>query len=244
MSVQAGIWNLDGRPVDQGFLGKLGAAIDQYGPDGGNSYIDGSLGIVFRAFHTTLESRSERQPYVSPQGLALTWDGRLDNRKELMRTLWADVASDRTDVALVMAAYEKWGTNCFSKLIGDWALSVWDPCEQVLVLARDFVGIRHLYYYPRHERLLWCTNLASLALLSGLGFRLNDEYIAGFLAMYPEAHQTPYREISAVPPGKFVRVGNYKITVHPYWALVTTPRSRSPTDGTSEHHFPPLLPSS
>src|SRR5260370_22176329 len=144
MSVQAGILNFDGRPVDRAFLGKLSAAIEQYGPDGGDTHIEGPLGMVYRAFHTTLESRLERQPHRSAQGIAITWDGRLDNRDELISQVWDKLTDERTDVAIVMAAYEKCGTDCFSKLIGDLALSIWTSHDREVLLARDYVGGRHL----------------------------------------------------------------------------------------------------
>src|SRR5713226_7356324 len=115
MSVQAGILNFDGRPVDQAFLAKLTVAMEQYGPDGGNTYLDGPLGMAYRAFHTTLESRLERQPHKNAQGIVITWDGRLDNRDDLIPEVWEELTDERTDVAIVTAAYEKWGTDCFRK---------------------------------------------------------------------------------------------------------------------------------
>src|SRR5712671_576254 len=98
MSAQAGIWNFDGKPVDEAFLRKLTSAIEQYGPDGGNTYTHGSIGMVYRAFHTTSESRLERQPYISARGNVITWDGRLDNRDELIPKLREHLTNDRTDV--------------------------------------------------------------------------------------------------------------------------------------------------
>ncbi len=237
MSVQAGILNFDGRPVDRAFLGKLSAAIEQYGPDGGDTHIEGPLGMVYRAFHTTLESRLERQPHRSAQGIAITWDGRLDNRDELISQVWDKLTDERTDVAIVMAAYEKWGTDCFSKLIGDWALSIWTSHDRELLLARDYVGVRHLYYYRKYQSVLWCTNLAALVLLSETKFTLNDEYIAGFLTLWPEAHLTPYREIHAVPPGKFVRIRDGEATIHSYWCFDTKRQIRYKTDTEYEEHF-------
>src|SRR5260370_27468905 len=237
MSVQAGVFNFDGRPVDQEILEKLSSASQQHGPDGRNTFLDGQVGMVYGAFHTTLESRLERQPLSSVRGIVITWDGRLDNRDELIPQVSYELANNRTDVAIVMAAHEKWGTDCFGKLIGDWALSIWNPHDQDLVLARDYVGVRHLYYYPEHHRVTWCTNLAALVLLSGRQFTLNDEYIAGFLALWPEAHLTPYREIQAVPPGKFVRIHNGQTSIHSYWSFDTKRQTRYKTDAEYEDHF-------
>ena len=90
------------------------------------------MAITCHAFHTTPESRVERAPSVLPSGSVLTWDGRLDNREELLSFLGTPVSDSGTDVSIVSALYERCGTKCFGKLVGDWALSVWDPSERVL----------------------------------------------------------------------------------------------------------------
>ena len=87
MSVQAGIWNFDGRPVDRRLLEKLSDSLRQQGPDGESRYVDGSVALLYRPFHTTAESRQEKQPYTSRRGFILTWDGRLDNREVLIAEL-------------------------------------------------------------------------------------------------------------------------------------------------------------
>lgn len=239
MSTQAGVYFFDGCPADEAFLARLSAAIAQDGPDGGGQHLSGSVGMVHRAFHTTRESRLETQPYVSNDGDAMTWDGRLDNREELVDELQLHIASgsERTDISIVSAAWERWGTDCFSKFLGDWALSIWDIREQTLVLARDYIGIRQLYYCLRHERVMWCTMLTPLVLLQGTQFTLSDEYIAGYFTSYPEPYLTPYREIHAVPPGKFVLIRSAKAVIYSHWALNTGRHIRYKTDSEYEDHF-------
>jgi len=61
------------------------------------------------------------QPCKSICGKVLTWDGRLDNRAELISELRDVLTLDSTDVAIVAAVYEKWGSDCFPRLMGDWA---------------------------------------------------------------------------------------------------------------------------
>src|SRR5260370_30259996 len=151
MSVQAGIWNYHEEPFDRETLARLSRSIAEYGPDGEATYCDGSLGMLYRAFHTTTESRVERQPHLTSSGRVITWCGRLDNRNELIAQLCVRLNADRTDVAIVGAAFDEWGTDSFARLIGDWALSIWAIGERQLILGRDYIGVGKLFYYPKHN---------------------------------------------------------------------------------------------
>jgi len=92
MSALAGILNFgsNAAAVDEYDLAKLGSALDSRGPDGGFDVASGSVGMSYRAFHTNRESRLEAQPLVSREGHMLTWNGRLDNRDDLIRQLRAN----------------------------------------------------------------------------------------------------------------------------------------------------------
>ncbi len=237
MSAQAGIWNFGGKPVDKSLLRKLGDAIAQYAPDGETTYTDGIVTMLYRPFHTTLESRLEHQPHASPQGLVITWDGRLDNRDELISQVADALRGDQTDVAIVAAAYEKWGSHSFEKLIGDWALTIWDPHDQILLMARDYVGTRQLYYYSKYDSLCWSTTLESLVIFSGATFTLNEEYVAGYLAFWPKAELTPYREIHAVPPAHFIRAHDGEVSLHRYCNYDPGKPIRYKTDAEYQEHF-------
>ena len=90
------------------------------------------------------------------------------------------------------AAYEKWGTNCFAKLIGDWALSIWNPLGRSLILAKDPIGTRHLYYSIDNGQVTWSTILDPLVSLPTENLHICEEYIAGCFSHFPAAHLTPY----------------------------------------------------
>jgi asparagine synthase (glutamine-hydrolysing) len=192
--------------------------------------------MLYRAFHTTAESRLEHQPYISVSGKVITWDGRLDNRDELVSQLGDVVKEDCTDVAIVASAFERWGTGSFAKLTGDWALAIWDPHDQELTLARDYIGVKLLFYQLRGSRVSWCNHLVPLV-LSGESLTLCEEYIAAFLASRLQGHLTPYREIHSVPPGKFVRIRNGNPSVHAYWKFDPRLEIRYKTDAEYEEHF-------
>lgn len=236
MSAQAGVCNFDGKPVGEVLVGKLSRAIEPYGVDGGDAYIDGSIAMVYRAFHTTLESHLEHQPYVSLRGSIIIWDGRLDNRDELILELRDELTTDQTDVAIVAAAFDRWETDCFRRIIGDWAVSIWNAPRKELILARDYMGVRPLFYYPQSMKIVWCTCLAPLVRFDGT-FTLCDEYIASYLALWPEPHLTPYCELHSVPPGHFVRIYDGQISTQAYWTLNPRLKIRYKDDRDYEQHF-------
>lgn len=237
MSVQFGKCDFDGGPVDLKDLDQVRPMLAPYGPDGEGYICKDNLGVLYRAFHTTKESRSEVQPHVSTSGAVITWDGRLDNREELMDQLKYDRPGVVTDLAIIAMAYEHWGTDSFRKLLGDWALSVWDPRDHSLVLAKDFAGARHLYYSSEKNEVTWCTILDPLVLFARHSFELDEEYIAGWLSFSPAADLTPYVGIHSVPPSCFVRLINGGRTITKYWNFDPATQIRYRTDSEYEDHF-------
>lgn len=237
MSVQFGRWNYRSAPPAPDYLEKASQLLAPYGPDGSGRYAGPGVDIIYRGFHTTKESRRETQPHAAPSGAVIAWDGRLDNREELIRQLSGGLSLESTDVAIVAAAYEKWGSDGFGKLVGDWALAIWNPEDRSLILAKDFVGTRHLYYAIEKDQVTWSSILDPLVLLAGKQFALEEEYIAGWLAFFPATHLTPYVGIQAVPPSSFVRITSGEQRVRKYWDFDPGKRIRYRTDAEYEEHF-------
>ncbi len=241
MSALGGIYYFDNRPVDRSPLISLGEKLSSHGPDGGSEVVSGSIGMAYRAFHTNRESRLEKQPLVSREGHILTWDGRLDNREEMISLLRQELNGDQTDVAITMAAYLKLGIDFLPRLIGDFALALWDPRTRTLLLARDAVGPRPLYYHANAERIIWSSELMPLLDLAGIELEVNDEYIAGYLTRGPEPDLTPYKNIYAVHPGHTVIAQNGRLRAQRFWGLDPTHEIRYQTDGEYEEHFRQLF---
>jgi asparagine synthase (glutamine-hydrolysing) len=237
MSVQFGRWNFEGQPPAPDYIEKVSATLAPYGPDSNESYSRGGISILYRAFHTTKESRCEKQPCISPSGAVITWDGRLDNRAELISELSDSLTITSTDVAIVAVAHEKWGISCFAKLIGDWALSIWNPRERSVLLAKDPIGTRHLYYSFDNDEVTWSTILDPLVRLAGKTFALNEEYIAGWFSMFPAVDLTPCVGIHSVPPSSSVLLRPGKHAVSKYWDFDPKNKIRYRTEAEYEEHF-------
>jgi asparagine synthase (glutamine-hydrolysing) len=237
MCVQFGRWNSNGRPLDSTDLARVKPLIAAYGPDDEGAYAISNLHILYRAFHTTKESRIETQPHTTGSGSVVTWCGRLDNRTELIGQLRDVLTTDATDVSIVGAAYGKWGTNCFRRLIGDWALSIWESKSQSLILAKDPIGTRSLYYSVESGQVTWSTILDPLVLLADKTFALCEEYIAGWFSQFPAPQLTPYIGIHSVPPSSSVVIGIAKQITTKYWDFDPGKKIRYRTDAEYEEHF-------
>jgi asparagine synthase (glutamine-hydrolysing) len=269
MSFQFGKWSFGGQPVNRKDLEPARALFARYssGTNSNNNdkndnndknnenqkeetclFAD-SIAILYRGFHATRESKDERQPAVGASGIVVTWDGRLDNRQELLHALGRQLPGEPPDVTIVTSAYDKWGTDCLERLIGDWALSVWVPWQRALILAKDFLGVRPLYYRIDRDQALWSTLLEPLIASSGHPetgeaepeVELNEEYIAGWFSMFPAAHLTPYRGIHSVEPASYVMVRPNQVTTREYWKFDGGKSIRYRTDKEYEEHFRTLF---
>ena len=239
MSVLFGMWNFDGRAVDPEHIANSKRMLEAHAPDGVATCVKGASLMLYGALHTTDESLRERQPLTSPTGTILLWDGRLDNRAELQNRLDCSCRRD-TDIHVVASTWERQGTHCFEDLIGDWALCIFNHFDRSLVLAKDFLGARPLYYFRRDGFVAWSSLLEPLIALSDHRLAFCDEYLAGWLAGFPEAHLTPYQEIRSVPPASFVRITNQATKIERYWDFPARP-IRLQRDAEYEERFRALF---
>jgi asparagine synthase (glutamine-hydrolysing) len=237
MSVQAGIWEFDGNPVNPESLVRLTQGVAEYGPDGETNSVVAEVGMLYRAFHTTSGSRADRQPFFSAAGNMITFDGRLDNRVELLELLGNHRSStEASDVSIAAAAFDRWASASFAKFVGDWAMAVWIGKTRRLVLARDYIGIRPLFYHHSPIRVKWCSQLDPLA-LDGTRFTLCEQYIAGYLTGFPDADLTPYQEIRSVPPGGYVVIERAQRSAHTHWTFRPWAKTRYKSNEEYEEHF-------
>lgn len=141
-----------------------------------------------------------------PSGLALTFDGRIDNGDELVMRL-ADGACDARDAAgLALAVFERCGIAGLGSIVGDWAVAIWDAPRRTLHLARDYMGARPLYYCATERGASWSADLAGLVTSTGRSQQLSDAFAARFMSLSPHADATPYEDVRAVPPGVCVSI--------------------------------------
>jgi asparagine synthase (glutamine-hydrolysing) len=224
MSGILGIWYLDGRPVDRLELARLSATLRHRGSDDHGMRVDGAAGLACRLARITRESAAEVQPVSDATGAMLVFDGRLDNREELLIALENEpaVSPDSPDSVLALAAYRAFGDDAPARLNGDFALGLFDPRRKQLLLARDAIGVRPLYYFANRELFLFASEIKTLLSHPRVETKPNDDALADFLFTRfagDEAQEaTFFQNVVSVPPAHAVIVrGPAATRTHKYW---------------------------
>jgi asparagine synthase (glutamine-hydrolysing) len=229
MSGIIGLYNLDGRPADQPLLERMARTIAHRGPDGIRYWLDGPLGFGQLRLQTTPESAYEKQPLASPDGsLCLTLDGRIDNRPELAHLLDSNGSPPRddTDAELVLRAYQRWGEDCPSRLLGDFAFAIWDARKQQLFCARDYVGVKPFYYHRSVSLFAFASEIRALLALDAVPRRLNESRLADFLVEEvdrEDEESTFYQDVQRLPAGHSLTVSPGRFHLRDYWDLKAPP---------------------
>jgi asparagine synthase (glutamine-hydrolysing) len=173
----------------------------------------------------TPHRRARPQP-LSHAGLTIVMDGRLDDRAATVRVLEADLGRrfcDASDAELVLAAYERWGTDCPAHLLGDFAFCVWDAGRHQLFCARDRLGVKPLYYASRGAVLLVSNVLHSIRRHPSVSARLDDYAIGDVLLVGACKHvsRTSFTDVARVPPAHALTytVSSRTERVDRYWSL-------------------------
>ncbi len=229
MSGIVGIWNLDGKPVEREVLARMSATMAHRGPDGEENWVEGPVGLACQLFRVTPESEKETQPMVGSSGAVLVFDGRLDNREELLSSLKDSyqVSSSSPDPDLVFAAYEVFGDKFPERLLGDFALGLFDPNRQRLLIARDAIGIRPLYYYRTRETFLFSSEIKAILAHPCVSAKPNDDTLADFLfSNVRDQEMTFFDGISSLPPAHIALINPQKFWKRRYWDFDPAERIR------------------
>lgn len=233
MSAHAGFVSFDGSPLRPEAATALRETLTAYAPDEARAHSPAAgVALFSQRFDVTAEDAFDTQPVAIACGQWLTWDGRLDNRSDLMAELGMRPSPATPDVDVVARAVERWGDeDVWRRLTGDWSAAVVDPVRRAAVLAVDFMGVRPLYYVATDRYLAWSTALEALVALADRRAEVNDQFFACAVMYCRLPGQTPYRGIEAVVSGHRVRVDVSGAHVKQYWHLPhRTLRYRDPRD--------------
>ena len=249
-----GILHLDGKPIEPSILKAMADTLTHRGPDDEGFYLNynyGSNGISHnppssmshdpRATGYTVGLAHRRLSIIDLEGgkqplsnedstVWITYNGEIYNFRTLSEELVARGHRFRTkcDTEVIVHAYEEWGENCVDRLRGMFAFAIWDQRNQHLVLARDRLGIKPLYYLWDGKRLLFGSEIKAILAYPGVLRDINIQALYDyFCLLYIPAPKSIFKDIFKLSPGHVLTLGpNANLTIRQYWDLCFEPDER------------------
>jgi asparagine synthase (glutamine-hydrolysing) len=220
MSGIAGMVRLDGTSVAPNVIERMAAANAHRGPDGQRTWSSGPAAFAHAMLLTTAEARMEPQPFVDAEArLAIVADVRLDNRAELLSLLGRDPETTG-DAALILAAYQRWGQSCASRLEGDFAFAIHDERNGIVYCGRDPFGVKPFVYAWLPGKLFAFGSEVRALLASGeIPRDVDEKRIADFLNVhFDDAERTFHRALKRLPAGCTLTVRDGRMRIDRYWS--------------------------
>jgi asparagine synthase (glutamine-hydrolysing) len=221
--------------------------LEHRGPDDSAYYTDKTCGLGMRRL-AILDLSSNLYPFYSKdKQKVLIFNGEIYNFRDLKNELESLGHEFEThcDGEVIIHGFDRWGTKVFSKLRGMFAIAVWDIKNQRLVLARDRIGIKPLYYFKNKDDLYFSSEVKALLNLRKheVQFSLDLEKVKtllGFMFL-PNSKSTIIQGISKVQPGTYLEITKKSVTEHAYWNLSEVPENSNISFDEAGHELEALL---
>lgn len=224
-----GIYQRDGAPVAGDVLAQMNALLIHRGPDSGGQRIDGPCGLANRRLAILDLSPSGALPMSSPDGqVTLAYNGEVYNHLALRPDLEARGFTFRStsDAETVIALYRAYGLDFLAHLRGMFALALWDRAAETLILARDRLGQKPLYYYQDDARLVFGSEIKAVVRHPAVPRQPARDLVGRMLAYgYAPAPNTAFENIRMLLPGQALVVRRDQVHVETYW----TPPAAAPS---------------
>jgi asparagine synthase (glutamine-hydrolysing) len=192
------------------------------GPDSSGYFRDKTTALG----HTRLsiiDLSGGAQPLSNEDGsIWITFNGEIFNYVELAEELKKNghIFSTKSDTEVIVHAYEEWGTSCFTRFNGQWALALWDRCKKTLILSRDRLGIRPLYYTKTGKKFMFSSEIKALGADTDVSFSFDPAGLHEVFTFWcPVAPRTVFKGIFELKPGHFAIYRNDTFKEIPYWQI-------------------------
>ncbi|GCE15968.1 asparagine synthase (glutamine-hydrolyzing) [Tengunoibacter tsumagoiensis] len=217
-------------------LEHMSATLGHRGPDLAGSWLSSHAALAHRRL-IVIDPDCGPQPFVYNEKYALTYNGEIYNFRELRQELENLGHRFRThsDTEVLLHCYLEWGENCVQRLNGIFAFGLWDEEKQRLLLVRDHLGVKPLFYTQRGSAILFASELKALLAHPLVQPEVDRENLASILL--PIGHQpgsSGYRNIHELRPGHMVLCERERTQTITYWSLQSAPHTDD-LKATEEH---------
>jgi asparagine synthase (glutamine-hydrolysing) len=217
-------------PVGVETLRSMLDSISHRGPDAEGMYRSGPVGLGHKRLKI-IDLTTGQQPLCNEDGTVwIIYNGEVYNYKELTTDLVKRGHQFKTasDTEVVVHLYEEFGEDCVAQLRGMFSFALWDDNKKILLLARDRVGIKPLYYCQTARSLLFASEVKAIITDPSVQPEIDPALLDTFLTyFYIPGPQTLFKTIRRLEPGHYLTAKNGQVKVTQYWDLKFNKVSRS-----------------
>lgn len=226
------------RPIAEPELERMVRTLHHRGPDEQGLVTLPGVGLGMRRL-SIVDLAGGSQPFASEDGqIQLVANGEIYNFLDVRRTLEArgHRFSSRSDIEVLVHAYEEYGEEFLTHIRGMYALALWDARTDTLLAARDRAGEKPLYYALTADGLYLASEIKALLVRPEVSRTLDPEALDQFLTYeYVIAPRTMFEAVKKLPAAHYLRYRDARLTVHRYWDAASVPPSRlSETEAVEE----------
>ena len=218
-------------PVNPAVIACMTDILAHRGPNDHGYFVNGCVGLGHRRL-SIIDLNGGRQPIFNEDGsAAIIFNGEIYNYRDLAREMATagHVFKTRSDTETILHTYEHYGLDCVQHLRGMFAFAIWDQSKRRLLLARDRLGIKPLYYYRNNRFLAFASEIKALLELPSVPREVDAEALDMYLTLrYVPGPRTMFKDIFRLQPGHILVVDEAGVRIRKYWDIdypETEPRS-------------------
>ncbi len=218
----AGIINYNSSEDKQDLLRRMIGLLRHRGPDSAGIYLNGPAGLAHARLSIIDLSSGDQPIHNEDRSVWIVFNGEIFNYPELREDLISRGHRfyTQTDTEVLVHLYEEKGTKLFDDLNGQFALALWDKNRETLLLGRDRMGIRPLFYYHANGRLVFGSEIKALFADGQIPRSLNTTSLSNIFTCWSSlGSDTPFEDIYQIPSGHFGLFSREGINIQPYWKL-------------------------
>lgn len=230
----AGIYYRDSaRYVGENHLQGMIDKIIHRGPNDQGIYCSKNVGLAMRRL-SIIDLEGGHQPIMSPDGQkVIVFNGEVYNFRDIRPELAKQGHTFQTnsDTEVVLNAYQQYGIDFLQHLNGMFGLAIWDGLENRLLIARDRIGIKPLYYYLDDQQVVFASEIKSILSVPGINPELDHQGLAAYFKYgFTPAPHTMFKNIYKLPPAHFMSLQDGKISIEKYWDVSYADKFTAPEE--------------
>ncbi|HSK11069.1 MAG TPA: asparagine synthase (glutamine-hydrolyzing) [Vicinamibacterales bacterium] len=206
-------------PGDADRARRMTTVIEHRGPDEYGFHLDDQAALGHRRL-SIIDLASGQQPLCNEdRSVWISFNGEIYNHRELRAQLEpAHRYHTRSDTETIVHAYEQWGDRCVERFRGMFAFAIWDSRRCRLLLARDRLGIKPLYWTLQNDRVIFASEIKAILETGLVQASANEDRIPELLATrYVAGSETLFRGIHKLLPGHLLSFEDGRVRIEQYW---------------------------